>query len=105
VVPSNAPRTVCLILPGIEEKAPRQHHARIGYPQMLGSIWTTAECLDTIGFKGALEMPGTGLDGMTVVEFTDPGQRLCLVNRPAVGEVVLYMRTISVCSAICSVRA
>ena len=65
---------------------------------MLGYIWTTAECLDTIGFKGALEMPGTGLDGMTAVEFTDPGQRLCLVNRPAVGEVVLNMRTISVCA-------
>ena len=65
---------------------------------MLGSIWTTAECLDTIGFKGALEMLGTGLDGRTAVEFTDPGQRLCLVNRPAVGEVVLNMRTISVCA-------
>ena len=30
---------------------------------------------------------------------TDPGQSLRLVNRPAVGEFVLYMRTISVRAA------
>ena len=48
--------------------------------------------------QGRVRNVGNGLDGRTAVEFTDPGQRLCLVNRPAVGEVVLNMRTISVCA-------
>ena len=48
--------------------------------------------------QGRVRNVGNGLDGRTAVEFTDPGQSLHLVNRPAVGEFVLYMRAISVCA-------